>query len=655
MAAKGDDKLLMPPSEFSGDGWLTGRVVLLRMVNLPERDLPHGGKAGSKNKGVKGKGAQSQEGDKTKDKTKCELHLLGGTTMGEVVFIEAWGDGATALHTSAEQAQREEKLLALANVKIINQYNKYSTSRLSWYVRVIAPVGIRSKVELVTADGRWAQLPKHHPWLDIANIRKVQSDVQHCIKGVVQHQPGKKNQDTKFGQAEVCNAILTADGKSIRCGFWRQHADKLAAFAEGDAIALYQVNVVPVDVKGTSSWEIRATEATLVTPCPAEFAESLHASVAANTGPLDALTAPITKDFDTAAASLASLGALAAVMVPSELRSLDGVYEVHNVAILGVNTVLKTDEYCMMCCETCKVQFEAGSTRCNQHPDAAATFRWLLQLELADDTGHCSAMLFHDVAMKIPDFLAPELPLPPKPWQKHIQRLRALPWSVRLVYNTNETRGTNRMEVKMMLPTLTPEGMVSTWRLDPVPTVKSNTACPLAKCASVRYDPDLGFADIDGEPVSAFRLLVKLLDPTEDEDTAIPDTDKGLRVTRRVVCALAPEATPPAEYCLTAAGLSSTVQWLVLAAGVYLATATKRADDSTFVVQAYHKIDDVPTWTKYVAATIAAPRGPKIDFTQHMTPLKRKREIDSAAPAPTSAPMSTRVSPASLLAINVYA
>ena len=250
-------------------------------------------------------------------------------------------------------------------------------------------------------------------------------------------------------------------------------------------------------------------------------------------------------------------------------------------------------------------------------------------------------MLYHDVAMKLPGFADPDAYQPAR-FQKMVQELRGLPYSVRLVYQTNSVRDANYLEVKMMLPTLTKTGVVSSWSLAPVPVAETNTACPFALCASVAYDTDLGFAAVGDHVVSAVRLLVKVLESKDDEDTAVPDTAQGLRVSRRVACAL--DRASQAEYLLTAAGLSSSVQWLVRAEGVFFVTATKRQDDNIFVVQARYKVPEpeVSAWAKYVSKTIAAARGGRVEFAKDVTPLKRKREIDHSAPAGSDAAMSTR-------------
>ena len=652
------EKLMMQPSEFTGDGWLTGRPVLVRLVDLnalqadkgdASQQEPLGQPAASQPaaKGAKGKGKGK---DKCKGKTdgeklKCEVHLLGGEGMGEVAFVEAFGPAGKELHSKATQAKTEKHLLTISNVKVIRKANQYTTSRLPYYIQLKTAAGSKSIVEIVPPEGAWASVPAHHPFLDIAKIAKVQSDVQHCVLGVVTRQPGAKWQETRYGAKYVCNAILRAGGNTIKCSFWRHHATELAKWTEGTAIALYQVIVKrEVTAKGNVSWELRATEATQVAECPAELAQALLASVADN-GPATSLTAAIAKDYKTCETSTMSLSALTAVIVPGNARDLDGVYEAHSVAIMGVSAVLRNEGFVMRCCSTCKKQVPDGDHGvCAEHGEALVEPRWIFQLELTDATGHCAAMLYHDVAMQIPGFPDPSTATDTE-IQKFLQTLRAVPYSIRLIYRINALREVNNLETKLLLPTLTPDGVVGSWRLDPTPIASSNTACPFAKCTSVGFDPDLGFAIVDGSTVTAVRLLVKFLEPEDDEETTVPDTAQGLRVTRFATCALEPVGqTAPAKYRLTAGGLSSAVQWLVRADGTFFVTATKRKNDDTFVVQSHHKVaaHDTAMWTQYMTKTLAIPKGPPLTFGHTVTPLKRKRALDDAAAASAAADMTVR-------------
>ncbi|CAK0893826.1 unnamed protein product, partial [Prorocentrum cordatum] len=235
-------------------------------------------------------------------------------------------------------------------------------------------------------------------------------------------------------------------------------------------------------------------------------------------------------------------------------------------------------------------------------------------------------MMFHDVAMQIPGLPSPSTAAGAS-FQKFLQTLRNVTYSIRLVYRVNTLRDVNNLETKLLLPTLTSDGVVGSWRLGPTPIAPSNTACPFAECNSVSYDPDLGFAVVDGSTVTAVRLLVTFLESEDDEETTVPDTAQGPRVTRVAICALEPAG-----------------QWLVRADGASLVTATKRKCDDTFAVQSHHKMaaHDMPLWAQYMNRALATPRGPPLNFAHAVTPLKRKRALDDAASASEAADMIAR-------------
>ena len=94
-------RLLLAPSEFAGEPNISvcDRVVVKRgPITLGEvgdgSDLSARPRRSSKS-GNKG-------GTKAKPPSiKLEVHILGGDSAGEVLFLEAWGDAATQLKRQA--------------------------------------------------------------------------------------------------------------------------------------------------------------------------------------------------------------------------------------------------------------------------------------------------------------------------------------------------------------------------------------------------------------------------------------------------------------------------------------------------------------------------------------------------------------------------
>ena len=150
----------------------------------------------------------------------------------------------------------------------------------------------------------------------------------------------------------------------------------------------------------------------------------------------------------------------------------------------------------------------------------------------------------------------------------------------------------------------------------------------------------LGTTNVMGREAITVRLWVRILSALEDEETAIPDTQTGLRVTRRIKCAANPNN--PETYSLTQAGLSSGVQWLLRAedSSQWLVLVTKRGVEKTFVALGQLKLAAYPSAMiqKYVLHTIARKQGPLLSMSAADTPLKRKQLITDNMPAAEAAP-----------------
>ena len=117
-------------------------------------------------------------------------------------------------------------------------------------------------------------------------------------------------------------------------GFWRQFGSQLAIASVGTAVALYQVNVF----HGENGWEVAATEATEIDECPKALRAELVGRTNIEAAGTSLTTAPRV-DYDTVMTTPATVSGLASVIQARQLRSLDGVYEVHNVAGMGVSWV----------------------------------------------------------------------------------------------------------------------------------------------------------------------------------------------------------------------------------------------------------------------------------------------------------------------------
>ena len=161
----------------------------------------------------------------------------------------------------------------------------------------------------------------HHPFTKTKSLEGTQSTMRHCLTGVVSHQPGHVARETRYGPGSVCNAVIKHDEHLIRCAFWRVHGEKLAEYGVGAAVALYRVLVYFAN----GSWEVTATESTLIAACPTDLVPELTANTD-HTARGISLTQTVSIDYDTVHTRPATLSGLASALRPSQPRSLSGVF-----------------------------------------------------------------------------------------------------------------------------------------------------------------------------------------------------------------------------------------------------------------------------------------------------------------------------------------
>ena len=131
------------------------------------------------------------------------MHLLGGDTVGDVLFLGAWRDTAEQVRRAMELG----KVYRVSGGSVVRQSPKYSTSRLPYFLRVVPPLGTKTAAQECTASP-WADVPSHHPFADMGSLGKVSDSLQVCAIGVISHQPGILERDTQYGRSGVCNAVI---------------------------------------------------------------------------------------------------------------------------------------------------------------------------------------------------------------------------------------------------------------------------------------------------------------------------------------------------------------------------------------------------------------------------------------------------------------
>ena len=209
---------------------------------------------------------------------------------------------------------------------------------------------------------------------------------------------------------------------------------------------------------------------------------------------------------------------------------------------------------------------------------------------------------------------------------------------MRFIYKIDNYKCENYLKIKSLQNTFTTEGIPQTLMPKLLPLGAIRSACPISLCADVAFDEDIGVTTVDGASVSAVRILVRLVPPTDDEEIAIPDDSMaGLRVTRKVRCALTSEVLD--TYTISAAGPSRTVQWLIRAGDntEFLITAVC-LPGKAFQILAYLEMQqNVGNFVRmYHAMEASKPEGTVLTHTEE-TPLKRQKTVHSACPTPPAA------------------
>ena len=58
------------------------------------------------------------------------------------------------------------KVFRISGGRVVNQTPRYSTSCLSYFVRVVPPVGLKMLIQECTTSP-WTDVPMHHPVVDV--------------------------------------------------------------------------------------------------------------------------------------------------------------------------------------------------------------------------------------------------------------------------------------------------------------------------------------------------------------------------------------------------------------------------------------------------------------------------------------------------------
>jgi len=138
------------------------------------------------------------------------------------------------------------------------------------------PLGLQVIVQKLDEDP-WQGIPAVHPLVPLSALDRVRDRQQFCVSVTIVENPGSVEHQTKEGAALVCNAIVQQGATRVRCSFWHEQAEELAAQPAGTSLMLYQVLVTKR--KDERSWEIGSWRGTSLVPCSAEMATAMSLAV----------------------------------------------------------------------------------------------------------------------------------------------------------------------------------------------------------------------------------------------------------------------------------------------------------------------------------------------------------------------------------------
>ena len=259
--------IILKPSEYQGAAGtaVAGRIVIFALQEVESRARERAAAAPSRGKG--GRGAKGKT-DATST-AKLEMHISGTDSTAEVLYVEAWAEMATQLYAKFKQGD----LITIAGGTVISAAQPYSTSKLLYYLRLKGTLGIQVQIARVDTVP-WTPPGLLHPLVPLRSLERVRDRQQICVAAVLVENPGSVERQTSNGMASVCNAIVQEGDIRVRCGFWREHAEKLAAVVQNTCIVLYQV-LVSKRKQDQDSWELGSWRGTQIVSCPQDHADRL--------------------------------------------------------------------------------------------------------------------------------------------------------------------------------------------------------------------------------------------------------------------------------------------------------------------------------------------------------------------------------------------
>ena len=263
--------MLLKPSEYQGaqSTAVAGRVVICNIQdNIVKKESKTSTSAAGPVKGKGGKG-KANKGLQSQPSFKIELHLSGTDSAQEVLYVEAWG-------LLAEEVAKKvgvNDLISITGGSIVHAAQPFSTSKLHYHLKLRGVWGVQVIIQKLNTLP-WPSPPMTHPLVPLESLARVRDKQYVCVAAMVVENGGSSERMTPNGMAPVCNAVIQEGATRVRCAFWRDMAEKLAAIAVNTCVLLYQV-LVSKKSGDAASWELGSWRGTQILPCPSDLADQM--------------------------------------------------------------------------------------------------------------------------------------------------------------------------------------------------------------------------------------------------------------------------------------------------------------------------------------------------------------------------------------------
>ncbi len=455
----------------------------------------------------------------------AEFHLVAGSKLDEVLFVDAWKEQSRRVRSTVQDGQ----IIQLSGLKIKSMGDKarWQASALDICGTIVA----RTMITPLKADD--LKIPCGLPLTCLEDASQYSQTHQISIRGYVM-----KFDDTQ-NNVEVRNFWVREGNNSIRLAFWKDAVPLLEHVAQGEAYIFERLSAKEGKVGGV---ELQSTRQTQCRPVDSATKLLLDAA-ATNEVPCPLSKVPTKRvAYDVAPATQQSLSVLDAISVPEKCRDLGvDVYEVEHCLLRELAPLAAGENFTYVACSECSRKLASGT--CAKHPQATQIRRYLVQCAFADATASVTVKAFEEPVRQLLQ-VTETIDQDNAEFHTCLAKAQQQHWTLRFVFSENQAASKNILQLVHATPTFTWSGQSA--------DCKSNfEALQVIRSAS-KGVPPVALNDItlnkqeqaimNDRILSTFQIFVQFLDTGEEKGIAEMDTAGQLvRVSRCVKCCLSQE------------------------------------------------------------------------------------------------------------------